>query len=354
MRKRAMEGALLEEIVAQVIPVCQEAERTCPRGGPGRKPDIPDWVLAVMIMVGVSLRKKTKAAQFTWWTQHAADFARWLPGQRLPGRSTFYERYRRIHRLLRQTVRLQGQRAVRKGWADATSVATDKSLIAGHGRRWSPRDRRRGHLPRRVDRDTTWGYSEYDGWVQGYGFEVVVTATGGVPWPLLASVDTASRSEQKTFLGKIPELPPSTLFVNADSGYDSNAVAEAVEWDAGRRTGRRFLCPEVPRPNVGRPRQPHSRQSRVRQHHRRLREARRRFLRSPRGRRLYARRKTSAEPFHAQLKHLFDLDERVWHWGLENNRTAILAAIAVFQLLLTYNQRKRKPLGRLQCLLDGL
>jgi hypothetical protein len=317
MHKRATDGALLDDIVAQARLVCQEAERTCPRKGPGRKPEIPDWVLAVMIMIGVSLRKKTKAAQFTWWTQHAADFARWLPGQRLPSRSTFYDRYRRMHRLFRHAVRWQGQRAIAQGCADATCVAVDKSLIAGRGRRWTPRDRRRGHVPRRVDRDTTWGYSDYDGWVQGYGFEVVVTATAGVTWPLLASVDTASRSEQKTFMEKIPELPVLTRYVTADSGYDSNAVAEAVEWDAGRRTGRRFLCPEVPRPNVGCPRQPHSRQSRDRQHHRCLRDIRRRFLRSPRGRRLYARRKTCVEPFHAQLKHLFDLDDRVWHWGAD-------------------------------------
>jgi hypothetical protein len=354
MSRQAKDGAPLDELVAQAIPVCQEAERGCPRGGPGRKPEIPDWVLAVMIMIGVSLRKKTKAAQFTWWTVHADDFARWLPHQRLPSRSTFYDRYRRIHRLLRQVVRMQGARAVAQGAADATCVAGDKSLIAGRGRPWSPRDRRCGHVPRRVDPDTTWGYSTYDGWVQGYSVEVVVTATGGVAWPLLASVDTASRSEHKTLPDKVGELPAMTQYVLLDSGYDSNALAETVEWDAGRRTGRRFLCPEVPRPNTGRPRQPHSRQSRVRQHHRRLRDARRRFLRSPRGRRLYARRKTSVEPFHAQLKHLFEFDDRVWHWGLDNNRTTILAAIAVFQLLLRHNQRKRKPLGRLQCLLDGL
>src|SRR5215475_15994933 len=104
MSKRAKEGALLEDIVAQASRICQAAERAYPRAGPGRKPEIPDWVLATMIMVGVSLRKKTKAAQLTWWTQHAAAFARWFPGQRLPSRSTYYERYRRCHRLLRQVI----------------------------------------------------------------------------------------------------------------------------------------------------------------------------------------------------------------------------------------------------------
>jgi len=353
MGKRAKDGALLEEIVSLAVPVCQQAEQSCPRGGPGRRPEIPDWVLAVMIMICVSLRKKTKAAQFTWWTQHAADFARWLPGQRLPSRSTFYDRYRRTHRLFRQAIRLQGEQAVARGWIDATLVAVDKSLLEGQGEPWSPRDRRWGHVRRGVDPDTTWGYSTHHGWVQGYSFEVVVTATGSVPWPLIASVDTASCSEQKSFREKIADLPETTKYVAADSGYDSNAVAEAVEWQDGCRTGRRFLCPEVPRPNNGRPRQPHSRQSRSRQYHRRLREERRRFLETARGRKLYARRR-SVEPFHAQLKHLFDLRERVWHRGQENNRTMVLAAICVYQLLVTYNQLHGRPLGRLQCLLDAL
>jgi hypothetical protein len=307
-----------------------------------------------MIMVGVSLRKKTKAAQFTWWTQHAADFSRWLPGQRLPARSTFYERYRRSHRLFREAIRLQGARAVSEGWADATCVAVDKSLIEGQGAPWDSRDRLSGYRPRGVDPDTTWGRSQYDGWVQGYSFEVVVTASDGVRWPLLASVDTASRSEQKSFFEKIQELPMTTRYVCVDSAYDSNAVAEAVEWQDGRRTGRRFLCPEVPRPNTGRSRKPSSRETRKRQEHRRLRADRRRFLETPRGRRLYARRRSSVEPFHAHVKHLFGLEDRVWHRGLDNNRTMLLAAIAVYQLLLTHNQQQGRPLGQLQCLLDAL
>jgi hypothetical protein len=355
MSRRAKDGAPLDELVSRSIAVCQQTEREFPRQGPGRKPDIPDWVLAVMIIVGVMLKKKTKAAQLRWWTQHPDNFACWLPGQQLPSRSTFYERYRRAHRLFRHAILVQGRDAVKRGWADAECMAVDKSLIAGQGRRWKPSDRRRGRVPRAVDTDTTWGYSEYDGWVQGYAFEVAVTAPRqGVVWPLVASVDTASRSEQKTILEKIPYLPRATKFVLVDSGYDSNAVAEAVEWGTRRRTGRRFLCPEVPRPNTGRPRRPDSRQSRQRQHHRRLRAARKRFLQSHRGRALYARRKVRVEPFNARLKHLFDLEQRVWHWGLENNRTMILAAICAYQLLLMHNHSKGRRVANLQCLLDAL
>lgn len=352
MPRRATDGALLDELVFRSIPLCQRAEKQSPRMGPGRKPTIPDWVLAVMIMVAVMLRKKTKSAQFVWWSRHSVDFERWLPGQKMPSRSTFFDRYRRVHRLLRQAIVLQGKQAVACGWADAECVAVDKSLVAGRGRPWKPADRRRNHVPRRVDTDTTWGYCKYHGWVQGYAFEVIVTAPRrGVVWPLVASVDTASKSEQKSILEKVPDLPTATKYVLADSGYDSNAVAETVEADQPRR--RRFLCPEVRRWNPGCDGQP-PRQSRERQRHRQQRDARRVFLKSRRGRALYARRKTRVEPFHSQLKHLFDLDHRVWHWGLENNRTMILAAISAYQLLLIHNHTKHRRVANLQCLLDGL
>ena len=355
MSKPATDGGLLEELVALSIPVCQAAARACPRQGPGCKPTIPEWVIAVVIMVAVMLKKKTKSAQYVWWREHAADYARWFAGQSFPARSTFFDRYRRVHRLYRAAVALQGQEAIQQGWADATCVAGDKSLIAGLGPRWNSSERRQGELPRGVDGDTTWGYCNHDGWVQGYSFEVVVTAlANGVVWPLLASVDTASRSEQKTILDKIPQLPEQTHYVLLDAGYDSNAVGEAVEGKGAQRTTRRVLCPEVPRPNTKRPRQPYNRETRERQHHRRLRDRRRKFFQSRRDRSLYSRRKTTVEPFHAQLKHLFELEHRVWHRGLDNNRTMILAAISSYQLLLSYNHRNQKPVAHLQRLLDAL
>jgi hypothetical protein len=354
MKYRAKEGAALEAMVREGRTVCRQAERERPRRGRGRRPVIPDWVLALMIMVAVMRRKKTKSAQYTFWTRRRRQFRRWMLGHRLPARSTFFERYRRVHGLFEHAIRVQGLRAIERGWADPTCVAVDKSLVAGRGPNWSPRDRRRGHIPKGVDTATTWGYSEHDGWVQGYAYEVIVTASkGGAIWPLLASVDTASRSEQKSVLPKLPYLPKHTRFVLADAGYDSNQVAEVVEWqNPRRRTGRRFLCPAVPRPNDGRG-QP-SRQSRQRRRHRELRDRRLRFLRSSAGRRLYSRRKVTVEPFHAHLKHLFELEDQVWHRGLDNNRTLLLAAMLAYQVLLAYNHRRNRPTTRLQEILDAL
>jgi hypothetical protein len=238
-----------------------------------------------------------------------------------------------------------GTHAVRRGWADARSVAIDKSLVRARGKK---RPYRRKGAVRGVDPDAAWGYGDHDGWVFGYSYEVVVSAgKQGVEWPLAASVDVASRSEQRSCLEKLEQLPPVTKYVLADSGYDSNAVGEAVEWKPdGRPTGRRFVCPQIQRPQVGRVRQPGSRETRQRQQHRRLRDARRKFNQSAHGRRLYRRRKVTVEPFNSRFKHAFDLNDRVWHWRLLNNQIMILAALVAYQTLLTYNHQRRQPHAR--------
>ena len=53
MGRRATAGTCLASLVRMAVPLCKQAERECPRTGPGRKPDIPDWVLAALIMVAV-------------------------------------------------------------------------------------------------------------------------------------------------------------------------------------------------------------------------------------------------------------------------------------------------------------
>lgn len=362
MPKRAKDGMLLEELITLAIPTCQQAEQLHPRTGPGAKPKIPNWVLAVMILVGVLLRKKTKTDQYQFWLTHQALFIRCFPRQHFPGRSTFFERYSRVHPLVQTAIGLQGEQAIARGWADPRCVAVDKSLIRGRGRKCNSSQRRRGRVPRGVDPDTTWSYSTHNGWIQGYSYEAVVTAPQrGVTWPLLASVDTASRSEHKSFALQIPQLHPHVQTVTADAGYDSNALGEAIEWQGlpdlearPRRTGRRFLCPQISRPQVGKPRKPSSRESRQRQRHRRLRAERLSYFQSTPGQRLYARRKVRSEPFNSHLKTLFELDDRVWHWGLENNRAAILCAIFTYQILLTYNHLHGRANSRLKWLLHRL
>jgi len=345
----------LEELTRSAIPLLREAERRNPRTGPGAKPVIPDWLIGVLIMVAVLKRKKSKSAQYRFVTDPAnrARLTALLGSDHFPSRSTFFERYRRAHRLFQEAIRLQGEQAIAEGVADPTHVAVDKSLIAAQGPAWHKRDRQAGRVPQGVDRDSTWGYSEHDGWVQGYSYEVVVTCTPKTTvFPLLASVDTASAAETRTFAAKIDCLPPGVRSVSADSGYDANAPAERVEYDAqGRRTGRRFLCPENPR-NHGRPKTRPCAADASRAPSRDRRRQRRAFLESPRGRRIYARRKKTVEPFNQWLKGLFELEHHVWHRRLDNNRTQLLAAIFAYQLLVRHNHARGNPNGQLRWLFD--
>jgi len=354
MGRQAKAGHCLKRLVLMARPILQAAERQCPRKGRGAKPKIPDWLMAALIMYSVLKKKKTKSAQYRFLRQQRSEIADWLGDRRFPSRATYFRRYRRAHRFFRVAVRIQGERAVADGLTDPQHAAVDKSLIAAPGPPWHKQDRQAGKIPAGVDTDATWGYSEHDGWVHGYSYEVVVSATQQTTvFPLLASVDTASANETRSFGDKIDELPAQTKTVSADSGYDMNEYGERIEYtEAGRRTGRRFLCPENPRNTKGRQLKPAADAGQARS--RRLRRERRQFLRSPKGRRIYARRKKTAEPFNQWLKSMFELEDRVWHRGLDNNRTQLLTAIFIYQLLVRHNFARGKNNGQVRWVMEGL
>jgi hypothetical protein len=357
MRIRAKAGAVLSALVKMAVPLLQEAERQCPRTGPGAKPNVPDWLVGVWIMVAVLKLKKTKSAQFRFLSDkgNRGQIVEAVGRDDFLSRSGYFRRYRRAYELYRVAVRLQAERAIAEGVADPQETVVDKTLIASLGPPWHKRDRERGKIPAGVDGDSTWGYSEHDGWVQGYSCEVVVAATQGKGvFPTQASVDTASAAEVRTFAEKIDDLPAGTRTVSADSGYDANVLGERIEFDEqGRRTGRHFLCPENPRHNSRRKTKPGSADA-SRAHSRKLRRERKRFLESPRGRRIYARRKKTIEPFNQWFKALFELEHHVWHRRLDNNRTQILAAIFAYQLLVRYNHRRGRQNGCVRWVIDTL
>jgi Transposase DDE domain len=354
MGKQAKARPCLKRLVLMAVPILQAAERQCPRKGRGAKTKIPDWFIASLIMCSVLKKKKTKSAQYRFLRQQRSEIAGWLGERRFPSRATYFRRYRRAHQLFQAAIRIQGRRAIAEGVTRPHHVAVDKSLLTAHGPPWHKRDREAGKIPAGVDTDATWGYSEHHGWVHGYSYEVVVTsAPRTLVFPLLASVDRASVSEPRSCMNKVPDLPAMTKTVSADSGYDANYLGEAIEYDErDRRTGRRFLCPENPR--NPRPQTQPSHADWRRDRSRQRRQQRRRFLRSLRGRRLYARRKKTVEPFNQWLKSLFELQDRVWHRGLDNNRTQLLSAIFVYQLLVRHNFAQGMTNGQIRWILDGL
>jgi len=331
-------------------PLLRAAQRQCSRTGPGRTHDYHDWQIAALILIAILHRRKSKSAQYRFLLQRRAALQQWLDLTDFPARSTYFARYRQAHRLFRQAIGLQGTKAIAEGLADPTTVAVDKTMIPARGRVCHPRHPR----PPGGDAQAGWGYSQHDGWVWGYSFETVVSAPRhGLVFPLLASAAPANASECRTFLDKAPLLHDRTRYVLADAGYDSNACQEAVELDSrGRPSGRRFLCPLIGRagkPAVGRT--PHrgrrGRQVRQRQHRLNL-------LGSPRGRARYNRRNQTVEPFHEWFKNSFELTDRVWHRGLANNQTQLLAALFAYQLLLRYNPRCGRQNGQIQWILDTL
>jgi hypothetical protein len=182
----------------------------------------------------------------------------------------------------------------------------------------------------------------------------VTAKAGTVVFPLLASVDTASASETRTFDEKVDELPQGTKTVLIDSAYDSNHLGERVEFDKqGKRTGRRFVCPPNPRNNQ-RPKTKPCKADASRAHSRELRRERIAFYQSREGRRLYARRRKTVEPFNQWFKSHFELENRVWHRGLDNNRTMLLSAIFAYQLLVRHNHRCGNENGQIRWILDAL
>lgn len=356
MRTRAMEGTCLATLVRMAKPLCQAAETQCPRQGPGRPPQYADWILAVLIMVAIVNKKKSKTAQYRFLFEHRRMLQWALAVRGFPARSTYFDRYRRAHRLFEVAIRLQGDQALRERVTDAQVVAVDKSLIAARGPVWPQHARKTGRIVRGADREAGWGYSEHHGWVYGYSYEVVVSATpNALVFPLLASVGTASRSEGVSFGPQIEHLPLSTLFVLADRGYDKNEYGDRLEYDShGRRTGRHFLCPPVNRHRPARREGPPCRQNRRVRLARQRRERRIAFYRSRRGRRLYARRTRTVEPFNEWLKNLFDLHPHAWHRGVGNNHTQLLAAIFTYQLLVRLNYRRHRHNGQVQWILDAM
>lgn len=357
MASRAKDGASLEALIRLAIPVLKDTERQYPRTGRGAKPQIPDWFMGLLIMIAVLKRKKSKSAQFRFLSVsgHRQAILN-LSGQTwFPSRTTFFDRYRRAQALFQKAIEVQGRRAVAEGVADPKHVAVDKSLLRARGPAWHKQDRQRGRISRGVDIEGTWGYSEHHGWVYGYSFEVVVTATtGSRVFPLLATADVASAAETRTFAAKIPALTAGIDAVLADSGYDANHLGEAVEDNGQSQRGRRrYLCPENPR-NHGRPKTKPCNADAARARSRAFRAIRKKYLESRTGRRIYQRRSRTIEPFNSWFKELFELGERVWHRGLQNNQTQVLASIFIYQLLVRYNVRRGRTNATLKPILDML
>ena len=149
MGTRAKASTSLEALVKLAMPLLREAERQCPRTGPGAKPIIPDWFVGVLIMVAVLKRKKTKSAQFRSVTDSTNQRTDSRPHgeKQFPSRSTFFSRYRRCHRLFTEAIKRQGQQAIAEQIVDASQVAVDRAWFPPEVVRGTSTKRKRGRFP---------------------------------------------------------------------------------------------------------------------------------------------------------------------------------------------------------------
>src|SRR5689334_11502196 len=133
MATRATDGTCLAVLVRMAKPLCQSAERVAlPRRGPGRPPLFADWAIALLIMVCVLRKKKSKSSQYRFIQEHRAELTEWIGlSAGLPRRSAFFARYRRAWKPYEVAIRLQGGQLVRCGLVDATGGAGGRSLSAG-------------------------------------------------------------------------------------------------------------------------------------------------------------------------------------------------------------------------------
>ncbi|MCE9604977.1 MAG: hypothetical protein K8U03_08755 [Planctomycetia bacterium] len=74
----AKAGDGLEALVRSAVSSCRKAEFLEPRVGRGRRPTVPDWVLAVLIMAATAKRRKSKSAQYRFLSEHRAPLCAWL------------------------------------------------------------------------------------------------------------------------------------------------------------------------------------------------------------------------------------------------------------------------------------
>jgi hypothetical protein len=326
----------LRHLINPAVPVGRHAESRLPPPGPGRPVEIPEWAVAVMILVTVAKRLSTKSARYRYLAAHAPMLVRRLGLDRFPARSTYFARYRTASVLLCEALATHTAHAEARGHVNVRCVASDKTLVAAAGPPRHKARRARGERPSGADGDASWSRSAHDGWVYGYGLEAVVSAPRqGAVWPMLGTVEPGHVREAETFPAKVPRLPRRTRYVLVDMGYDSNDLGEAVEsGDDGRRAGRRLVGPQQRRHNRYGGRKRAGRETHRRRRRREHRAQRRQFYGTKFGRRLYKRRGKTVEPFFGHFKELFDLDEHVWHAGLGNNRTQVLAALVLYQILL--------------------
>lgn len=236
-----------------------------------------------------------------------------------------------LHGLIRQL----SQQFIDAEKIDATVVSVDASLMRAHGNIWHSKDLKAGVLPScgGIDTEARWGMSGCKGWIFGYKMHTVICASpAGLPLPLDVAVTPGDTKDFTVFKAKfVPELFEQTAVILGDRGY-----AEVGCFAACDEKEISLLTPITVKPGTSKGRRDQAE-----------------LLRDPEIQGLYARRRTTVEPYQGQLKSLFGL-ENLPMKGLTNVQTLCTLSTLAYCLLVAVNLALDRPALHLKATLLAL
>lgn len=264
--------------------------------------------------------------QSDWLKQHP-EMMLLLKWRRVPNRTTFSRRYKRLGSLLQAFVAYIGTSVTELGEEFANHhLVEDKSLFKAQGPVWHQSDRKEGRIPeklRHLDTDATWSKSGYQGWVYGYGIHLTCTEDA---FPKLVQVETATVNESDVIEAKsetiLSHLKPLTLA--ADNGY-----TKAMRIRSWAKQGVAFLTPASKWVKG------------------RFAIAYHAFIKEPDMKRHLQRRSTSVEPLFDLMLHVFGAEgkeKRLPVQGLAHVRTCLILATFSIQIAMIMNSIWSLPL----------
>jgi len=255
--------------------------------------------------------------------------------EKLPNLKTFQRRFAECGPVMRRQLNAVAQHLHKLGVISFEMLAVDGSMCEALGPDWHQSDKAYAHIPpklRNLDVSAEWGKSGYHGWVYGYKSMALCNCAPGEPtvfvdgWLLKANAcETVSLREQ---LQKHP-LPRGNRLLLGDSGFDDKQLFELCQTQASllitpistqagsalARLQKEALYLEYV--NCG----------------------------------LYKQRSLSIEPLWAYLKARFALEVLPQH-GLFKNESAVVSAMAVYNLIVLYNHSEGLPLRAVKPFLD--
>jgi hypothetical protein len=159
--------------------------------------------------------------QYDWLVAHP-EIQELLDFERVPHRTTLSRQFKKLGDIVSDFVAFVGDEVADMDEAFANNhLAEDKSLFKADGAVWHQSDRKEGRIPaklRCLDTDATWGKSNYQGWVYGYGLHITCTEAA---FPKMVCVTTAAIADGDILDQKadfiLNQIQPASL--TADDRY---------------------------------------------------------------------------------------------------------------------------------------